>query len=374
MSSGAEAPITNVKAWQRNRALTLHREFTELARQIKHEGIFLAAGVRTLARKLKGATVNAGVHVTRRGGEQRITKQLKVSAATLLREWYRWNANGSTPDSLILDYKAGQPQLPELLIAEIQRRCTLPMGGREKGLAPVSKIYDWLRSDFREGAPIPGINYDDYPAGAEFPFSLTAVRKYAPTLAARALGNRGFAAFKAHACHVTMDYSQLRKCELFMLDDVRLDLLCVEDWSGDVTEVRCYILMEVASRSIAAFILKPKDAIKQEDVDELLAHGLQTPGFGLGVGYTTYIKFERGTVACSNAAQAVLEGVTEGRIQIIRTGMNGGVTWAGEARDRAVGNFAGKAVIESFMRRLHLALLHLPGQIGNRHEHTPASV
>src|SRR5436190_2766543 len=26
------------------------------------------------------------------------------------------------------------------------------------------------------------------------------------------------------------------------------------------------------------------------------------------------------------------------------------------------------------MRRLHLALLHLPGQIGNRHEHTPASV
>jgi hypothetical protein len=367
--------LPSVKQWQRNRALLLHREFTALAGRMQHEGVFLSRGVKALAKQLKGAAVQAGVKVSRRSGvQERVMKPLRFSYATLIREWYRWNANGTTPDALLLNYKAGLPKIPELLIAEIQRRCTLPTGGRERGLAPVAAIYEWLRSDFAEGKPIPGINYDDFPAGAEFPYAESTIRNYAPAPSARALGNRGFAAFKARACHVTMDYSRLRKCELFMLDDVRLDLLCVQDWSGDVTEVRCYILMEVASRSIVAFILKPKDAIKGEDVDELLAHGLQTPGFGIGVGYTTYIKFERGNVPCTKAAQTMLEGVTEGRIQIIRTGMNGGVTWTGAPRDRAVGNFAGKAVIESFMRRLHTALLHLPGQIGNRHENTPANV
>jgi hypothetical protein len=130
----------------------------------------------------------------------------------------------------------------------------------------------------------------------------------------------------------------------------------------------------VASRMIVSFLIKPMDAIRQEDVDELLAHGLQTPGFGIGVGYTTYIKFERGATPCSEAGQEVLEKMTNDRIQVIRTSMNGGVTWIGAPRDVASGNAAGKAVIESFVRRLHYALLHLPGQIGNNWQNTPASV
>jgi hypothetical protein len=182
------------------------------------------------------------------------------------------------------------------------------------------------------------------------------------------------AAFRQKACHVTMDYSKLRKCELFMLDDVRLDLVCINEATGKAVEVKCYIMMEVASRSVVAFFLKPKDAITQENVDELVAHGLQVPGFGIGIDYLTYIKFERGTVACSEAAQRALEAITEGRIRIIRTSMDGGITWVGAARDRSSGHAAGKAVIESFMRRLHYALLHLPGQIGNNYDNAPASV
>lgn len=384
MTSAAET-LGGIKEWQRNRALTLHSEFTALTERIRQESIFLTRGIRDLAKKLQGKTVNAGLKVSRRSGIQtRITKTLRISRGTLLREWYKWNDGGCTHEALLLNYKAGQPRLPDLLIAEIQRRCTLKSGGRDKhGLAPVSIVYGWLKDDFREGKPIPGINYEDYPAGAEFPYSLTAIRKYAPSPAERALGNVGVAAFKARTCHVTLDYSKLRKCELLTLDDARLDVLCVHDASGRAIIVRIYVLMEVASRMIISFLIKPMDAIKQEDVEELLAHGLQTPGFGIGVGYTTYIKFERGATPCSEAAQELLEGLTETRLEdgtafnnimVIRTGMNSGITWVGAARDVASGNAAGKAVIESFMRRLHYALLHLPAQIGNNWRNAPASV
>jgi hypothetical protein len=374
--------LPSVKQWQRNRALLLHREFSELTRRVRHEGVFPTTEIRKLASKLKGTTVQAGVKVSRRSGiEKRLMKRLKLSRGTLLRYWYQWNSGKDgeyekcSVESLLLEYKAGPGRVPALLIAEIQRRCTLKTGGRDKhGLAPISIVYSWLKNDFAEGKPIPGINLEDYPVGADFPYSESTIRSYAPAPAERALGNKGFAAFKARTCHVTMDYSKLRKCELFTLDDARLDLLCIHDATGRAIIVRIYVLMEVASRMIVSFLLKPMDAIKQEDVEELLAHGLQTPGFGIGVGYTTYIKFERGATPCSPAAQEVLEKMTGDRIQVIRTGMNGGVTWIGAPRDVASGNAAGKAVIESFVRRLHYALLHLPGQIGNNWQNTPASV
>jgi hypothetical protein len=361
--------LAATKQWQRNRALALHAEFMALANRLHHERSGLMRELKAVAKMLNGRQIVARVR-----GDRMTYKTLHCSAKTLYREWRRWNDGEHQPTALLLNYKAGQEKIPAALIAEIQRRATLKMGGRNAhGLAPLSKVYDWLRSDFAARLDIPGINYDEFPAGAEFPYSVGAIYAHAPGKAERALGNRGVAAFKQLAAHVTMDYSKLRKSELFTLDDVRLDLLCV-NFDGKVVEAKCYILMEVASRSIVAFFLKPKDAIKNEDVDELIAHGLQTPGFGLGVGYVTYIKFERGKVACGNAAQAALEGVTNGRIKIIRTGMNGGVTCIGAARDRASGNSAGKAVIEAFMRRLHFALLHLPGQIGNSHDNTPASV
>jgi hypothetical protein len=378
----SEATLPSVKQWQRNRALLLHREFSALAARVQTEGVFPTRALKKLAKELKGVVVQAGVKVSRRSGvQERIMKKLKVSYGTLVREWYRWNSGADgectkcSPEALLLNYKAGIPRIPDLLVSEIQRRCTLKMGGRDKdGLAPISVVYQCLKSDFAEGKPIPGINLEDYPAGAEFPYSESTIRSYAPAPAARALGNRGVAAFKARACHVTMDYSKLRKCELFTLDDARLDLLCIHDATGRAIIVRIYVLMEVASRMIVAFLIKPMDAIRQEDVEELLAHGLQTPGFGIGKGYTTYIKFERGATPCSEAAQEVLEKMTNGGIQVIRTGMNGGITWVGAPRDVASGNAAGKAVIESFIRRLHYALLHLPGQIGNNWQNTPASV
>lgn len=367
--------VAEVKKWQRNRALELHGAFLGLAARL-HDGEKLMQSIRKVGRSLNGRIITAGVRPGRGGKpDLPILKALRCSTKTVYKAWRRWNEGGCTPEALLLNYKPGQKRTPSALIAEIQRRATLKTGGRNQdGLTTLSFVYHSLQRDFEARQPIPGINYDEIPDGADFPFSERTIARHAPGKAERALGNRGVAAFKARAAYVTMDYSKLRKCELFTLDDVRLDLLCIDESTGRAVEVKCYILMEVASRSIPAFFLKPKDAIRNEDVDELLAHGLQTPGYGIGVGYTSHIRFERGTVACSLAAQQALEGVTNGRIKIHRTSMNGGVTWVGAERDRASGNAAGKAVIESFMRRFHMALLHLPGQIGNNWSNTPASV
>jgi hypothetical protein len=49
-------------------------------------------------------------------------------------------------------------------------------------------------------------------------------------------------------------------------------------------------------------------------------------------------------------------------------------TWTGAGKDKPVGNFKGKAVLESFFRRLHIRLGHLNGQRGNRYEAQPASL
>ncbi|HEX4084347.1 MAG TPA: hypothetical protein VHY22_05515, partial [Chthoniobacteraceae bacterium] len=237
--------------------------------------------------------------------------------------------------------------------------------------------------DFASRRPLPGVDYGKFPPGAEFPWSYRTVLRKKPGKAMRALGNLGIAAHKAQAAYVSMDYSRLRKCELYTLDDVRLDILAIDEATAKPVEIVVYVLMEAASRLIVAYILKPAAAIRASDVDELLAAGLQTPGFGIGADYVTHILFERGSTACSEGAQRVLEtvlgelvinGAPLPRIRVHRTGMNGGVRWIGAPRDKASGNAAGKGVIESFHRRLHSALLHLPGQRGNNRDNQPASL
>jgi len=361
--------------WQRTRAILLHDHFRGIATRLEHAngaGLKLTGPDGELARMsflLQGKLLN-------RPGEPE--KTLDASIGTLRREWSRWNRGGRKSDALLLNYKpgvGGHKAMPEPLVMELQRRCTLPTGGRDKhGRSPVSVAWDSLCRDFLARKPLPGVDYDQYPVGAEIPWSYrTAVRKK-PAKTLRALGNIGGAAHKAMGAYVSMDYSKLRKGELYTLDDVRLDILCIDHATRKVIQVNLYVLMEVASRCIVSFVMRPAAAIHAEDVDELLATGLQTPGFGIGVDYVTHILFERGTTACSEGAQLVLEGVTEGRIKVHRTSMNGGVRWIGSPADKKSGNAAGKGCIESFHRWLHFALLHLPGQRGNSWDNAPANL
>lgn len=354
--------LAHSKEWQRERALVLHRAFDAALKRIEHEDAQIGKTLAALAKELS-ATLVCG-------------KFLRSSPATLRRAWDVWKLD-PRPESLIQQRKGFAVKTPAELVKEFQRRCTLP------GCLHYSVAMDSLEQDWKRGEHIPGLGDrfewcnrhglapDMVP---DFPIPRATLYRWKPSRRVRALGTKGVAAAKQAGSFVDMDYSKLRKCELFTLDDVRLDIVAFDTRTGQVVEVVCYILMEVASRSIVAWVMKPAAAIKQEDVDELLAYGLQTPGYGIGVGYTTHIKFERGTVACSEAAQMALEGASGGRIKIHRTTMNGGVRWVGAPADRASGNFYGKAVIESFNRKLHLLLMDLPGQRGNKYENQPANL
>lgn len=378
-------PLHKAPQWQRERALILQREFANLERLAE-----AGAKVSTLVEEI-AARVNGRVIVVRDADGRVIDERpIRASAKNVWTLLKKWRTAGRTPEALLPGYQsAGSARpLPELLRCEVQRRASLPTGGRDKhGRSPVSVVYKSLCRDWIEGKALPGVGtWRDWWANdertrslplpslaPEFPWCEKTIRRHAGSQALRAAGNIGAAAAMKHQSHLTLNYAKLRRCELYTLDDVRLDVACI-DRAGNVQEAFAYVLMEVASRSIVAVMVKPGRHVKAEDVDELIARGLSTPGYGIGVGYQTHIRFERGSVACSEGAQRVLEEGSGGRIKIHRTSMDGGTRWVGAPADRASGHAAGKAVIESWNKKLHYYLLHLPGQRGNTAENSPANL
>lgn len=365
-------------AWQRQRVSLIDAEFRALDLAIRTERAPLVAGLDVISARLNGLPLDGGRHT------------LRASVKQLTRLWYAWKKAGCRATALVPNYASQNHAhvMPQELINEIQAMASATTGGRDKHQNGVesSSIHKRLARRWKAGESIPGIGtwrewwtakHPRLPLPAvppEFPWSeRTVVRRSGPKFLKR-MGNIGAAAAVKHLPMMERDYSKLRKCELYTLDDVRLDVAALDELSGRVVELMAYLMMEVASRSIVAFVVKPVDAIRAEDVDELISHALQTDGYGVGVGYQTHIWFERGTVACSDAAQKVLEAFSDGAIRIHRTSMDGGIRWVGAAADKASGHAAGKAVIESFNRNLHRRLLHLPGQRGNNYANQPANL
>jgi hypothetical protein len=364
-------------AWQRQRVSLIDAEFRALDAAIRTERAPLVAGLEVISARLAGRPLDGG-HV------------LRASAKQLTRLWYAWQKAGRKAAALSPNYSSSNHGkiMPQELVNEIQRQATGETGGRDKHQNGIeaAAIHKNLQRRWKAGEALPGIGtwkqwfaarFPNHPLPAvppQFPWcERTVVRKTGP-VALKRWGNIGRAAANKHLPSMERDYSKLRKCELYTLDDVRLDFVSIDELSGRVSEMLAYIFMEVASRTIVAFLVKPIDAITAADVDELIAHALQTDGFGVGDGYQTHIWFERGTVACSEAAQKVLEAFSDGAIKIHRTSMDGGVRWTGAAADKASGHSAGKAVIESFNRNLHRRLLEIKGQRGNNFGNQPANL
>lgn len=362
--------LAHKKAWQRDRALVLHEAFTAMEAAVQSGAVAPGKAVAAVRRSLNGRMVGTP------------PRPLRVSVPTVYNNLKRWRDGGRTPEALLLGYVKPASTKPAALVAEVQRRATMP------GMANFSVVIAGLKKDFTAGKSIQGLGtwqdlWRAHPRTKHLPLpqrapemtafvSDSTLRSWAPDKVTRAGGVLGTAAAKGLLPYVSLNYSILKKCQLYTLDDVRLDLIVIDDATGRAIEVVCYIMMEVASRLIGGYVMKPAHAIRAEDVDELVAYTLSA--LGVGRGHTTHIKFERGTVACSEAAQRVLEGATGGALQIHRTSMNGGIRWVGAPAERKSGNAAGKAVIESFNRKLHLMLMDLPGQRGNRWENQPATL
>ncbi len=371
------ATLSKTSSWQRDRATRLHEAYLMIERSMQLENAALVKSLQSVSAQLDGTSL-AGGHI------------LRASWRTLRTLYYVWVKGGKVATALITDYASPQhiKRLPDETVAEIKRLATTKTGGRDKHQNGIEApaIRQKLQERWWKGEALPGLGTWQewfaltYPALAlpcnppEFPWCDKTIRRKMGPKALLRMGALGHAAALKHMPTMKRDYSKLRKCELYTLDDVKLDLVALCELTGKVIDMTLYVLMEVASRSIVSFTLKPKNAIRAEDVDEMLAHGLQTDGFGIGVDYPTHIWFERGTIACSEAAQRVLEAGSEGGIIIHRTSMDGGVSWIGCAADKASGHSAGKAAIESFNRNLHRYLLHLPGQRGNNYGNMPANL
>ncbi len=388
MSTLAKTPL-----WQRRRAIFLNDEFRAIASDHDLLGAPISTGMEALAKRLgrKPLVVTwegrEGRGRRARAVEKR--KTIKLSLATLWREWTKWNEGGRKPEALLLAYKPGTVRIPAELIREWQRLCTLATGARTKaGFATLKPVYDSLCKKWRKGECIPGLGtWEDWwltnedtkrfhlPERApKFPYTYEGLFHHRPRKQERAAGNVGRAAANGHMTYISLDWARLRKCELYTADDVRLDLMCLDNNTGRPVEVTAYVLMEAASRSIVAFICKPKDAIKASDFSDLIARGLQTPGYGLARDCVTRLLLERGSVTLSREAKETLEALSDGRLRVHYTGMDSGIRWVGAGADKGSGHAMGKSVIEAFNGTVHGLLMDLPGQRGNNRDHQPANL
>jgi hypothetical protein len=363
--------------WQREKASYIHAEFVALHSSRTAEASPLMPSLAAIAARLNGKILSRGF-------------TLRATAHSLKTLWYVWLKDNCKASALLPKYTCGEKKhlVPDTLKAEIQRLASATVGGRDKHQNGRSSKGIWkeLNKKWQAGEVIPGLgewrtwwsqNHPGIPmpkTAPEFPFGYETINRYTGAKVLRRIGAVGIAAANGLLPQITINYSNLRRCEAYTLDDVRLDIVAIDEITGRVVEMTAYILMEISSRYIVAFVLKPKNAIKQEDVDELLAVGLSADGFGIGDGYTTHIIFERGTIACSEAAQVVLEAGSDGGIKIHRTGMDGGIRWVGAPTDKSSGHAMGKGAMEAFNGKLHDMLIALPGQRGNNWANQPANL
>lgn len=354
--------------WMRERAMLLGSICREIKGHISG-GMKMKAVLHDICKRYSGTLLRNG---------KGCQKTLKLSAGNLRRVYRKWICEGESLKAFDLDYKPGKQKAPLELVMEFQRQCSLP------GVVRSSVAMDSLKKEWVNGLPVPGLGtwsewfHKKYPEltmpphAPEFPFCERTLYRYLPKKNIRRLGNHGIAAFLRESAYIPRTTAKLRPCELFVMDDKRPDLYVIDDDTGKVTDVCIYLMQEVSARRIVGFTARPAVAMNSSDVDALVARVLESEGYGST--YTTHILCEHGTVAMSPAAQQLIEAVTDGHVKIHRTSMDSGTRAAGFAADKASGHWQGKGGLESFMGKLDLMLMMLPGQRGNKHENMPANL
>lgn len=365
--SDVAAILASMPRWQRERALLWERICMDFD-HLKSSGLATESIIAELKRRYDGEVIDDG----------KAARPLKLSGVTIKRMMRKWRKGGRKATAFKIDYIPGKKRMPQALVNEFQRRLTL------EGMRNVSPVIDWIERDWIKGEHIPGLgtwrewwvaHHKNKPLPQQppkFPFSLYTFYRKQPLRALRALGNKGIAAFNCEAPTISRDYSRLRPGELYVMDDKRPDLLIIDDFTGEVTDVAIYVCLEGSSRRAVGFTARPAKAMNAQDVIALIARVLAAEGYS--EEYITHILLERGTVAVPERLAKRIEQYAEGHIFIHRTGMDGGTRAPGFAADKSSGHWMGKGVIESFMRKLDLLIMHLPGQRGNRAENMPANL
>jgi hypothetical protein len=231
--------------------------------------------------------------------------------------------------------------------------------------------YDWYRREFPdrelpELAPIPD------------GWSHSNLGRHMPDQAALEAARRGIAAATMTLPSIIRTRAGLRPMEWVVLDDWRADFLVYVPGIQDPVELNGILAMDVASAMAMRFGVRPSlpredgshEGLKRLDAKSIVAEILMR--FGYPLDYRCNIIVERGTATITPADAAAIEEVTNGQVKVHWTSMISGAVFGW--KDRPVGNFKGKAWLESFFNLLHNVCANLPGQIGAHYSKRPRRI
>jgi type II secretory pathway pseudopilin PulG len=196
--------------------------------------------------------------------------------------------------------------------------------------------------------------------------------------AALALARRGIAAARPLLPDIIRTRTGLRPMEYIVLDDWRADFLVHVPGYDQAVELNGILAMDVACAKALRFGVRPSlprqdgssEGLKRADTKSIVSDILLK--YGWPRDYPCNLIVERGTATITPDDAAAIEQVTNGQVRVHWTSMISGAVfgWA----DKPVGNFRGKAWLESFFNLLHNACASLPGQIGAHYRLRPARV
>lgn len=248
-----------------------------------------------------------------------------------------------------------------------------------------------LYRNWRRGEAVPGYGVwtswfarefplQPMPAAAPLPagWSRRNLRRYLPQPAALEMARRGVAAASALLPSILRTRAGLRPMEYVVLDDWRADFMCFVPGVPKAVELHGILAMDVACALALCYGVRPAlpredgsaEGLKRCDTKSLLVDLLMRHGYPLD--YVMNVIVENGTATITPADAKAVEEVTQGQIKFHWTSMISGTVFGWP--DRPVGNFKGKAWLESFFNLLHNACGSIAGQIGPHYEERPRSI
>jgi len=231
---------------------------------------------------------------------------------------------------------------------------------------------EWFLRE-NEGRPLPPACPPDLPDG----WSYRNLMRFQPTKAERALTQRGVNAARLELPTVIGTREGLRFMEWIVLDDWRSDFRVMVPGVPHPCQLNGILALDVACALPMRFGLRPAtpqddsslEGIKRRDAKALIAGILGT--FGYPEDYVCNVVLERGTATIAPEDAAAIEEITGGHVKLHYTCMIAGSVFG--YADRPLGNFLGKAWLESYFNLAHNEAADLPGQIGARYELAPQS-
>lgn len=225
--------------------------------------------------------------------------------------------------------------------------------------------------------PLPQACPPDLPRG----WGYRNLTRQKPTRIERILTQRGVAAARTALPPIIGTREGMRFMEWVVLDDWRSDFRVMAGIPRPC-QLNGILALDVSCGYAMRFGIRPdlptergtRENLCRSDTKAIIAGILST--YGYPTEYVCNIIVERGTATISEADAAAISELTAqatgGQVKIHWTSMISGNVFG--FADRPLGNFLGKAWLESYFNLVHNEMAEVPGQIGARYALAPGEL